>query len=109
LPHRLAVKRGWKRRADKLALPHDMISLIRAASDLVLRFAVGQLRQEARYFVDAVRLIVVALGREVSNPNGVQSGIRPNANQITNHVAMLSHDKQTNLPRPKPHIAFPEH
>ena len=102
------MKRGWQRRADKLALSHDMISLISAASDFVLRVAIGQLRQKAGYLMDTLTLIVIALGREAPNPNGVHSGARPNANQITNHVTMLSHDNRTNLPEPKPHIAFLE-
>jgi hypothetical protein len=71
-----------------------MISLIRAASDFVLRVAVGQLRQKAGYFMDALTLIVVALGRKASNSNGMHSGAHPHANQITNRVTMLSHAKK---------------
>lgn len=77
-----------KRRGDKLALSDDIICLINAACDLVLRFAANQLRQKAGYLIDSVSAAVI----------GLNTDTRSYANQIANCVTMLSHIKQINGP-----------
>jgi hypothetical protein len=84
-----------------------MICLISAASDLVLRFTVEQLRQKARYFMDAAKLIVIDPGREASNSNGLHAGSHPDANQITNRVTMLSHhERSQSMLMQAPHSSY---
>ncbi len=95
LPYGSVARGGWQGRGDKLALSYDILRLIDAACDLVLRLAAGQLRQKASYLIDAISAAVVGLiGRTL---NRLHTGTRSNANKITNRVPMLGHIKQINI------------
>jgi hypothetical protein len=81
LPDKLVV--GLRRKAGEgnLALSHDIIDLITAAPDLVLRLAIDQLRHKAGYLVDATRAVIKPV----------------NPDKITNLVPMLNHTRPTNI------------